>query len=31
VLDLGPTEAILGPMPDWRVNLAGVVAEMEPL
>jgi len=30
VLDLGPTEAILGPMPDWRVNLAGVVAEMEP-
>jgi dTDP-4-dehydrorhamnose reductase len=31
VLDLGPTEAILGPMPDWRVNLASVVARMEPL
>jgi dTDP-4-dehydrorhamnose reductase len=31
VLDLRPTEAILGPMPDWRVNLASVVAQLEPL
>jgi dTDP-4-dehydrorhamnose reductase len=31
VLDLAPTEAILGPMPDWRVNLASVVAQMESL
>jgi len=31
VLDLAPTEAILGPMPDWRKNLASVVAKMEPL
>jgi dTDP-4-dehydrorhamnose reductase len=31
VLDLAPTEAILGPMPDWRVNLASVVAQLEPL
>jgi hypothetical protein len=31
VLDLAPTEAILGPMPDWRLNLASVVAQMEPL
>jgi dTDP-4-dehydrorhamnose reductase len=31
VLDLRPTEAILGPMPDWRANLASVVAQLEPL
>ncbi|HJX64527.1 MAG TPA: dTDP-4-dehydrorhamnose reductase [Polyangia bacterium] len=31
VLDLAPTEAILGPMPDWRLNLASVVAQLEPL
>jgi len=31
VLDLGPTEAILGPMPNWRLNLAGVIAALEPL
>ena len=31
VLDLAPTEAILGPMPDWRKNLASVVAQLEPL
>ena len=31
VLDLAPTEAILGPMPDWRVNLASVVGQLEPL
>jgi dTDP-4-dehydrorhamnose reductase len=30
VLDLAPTEAILGPMPDWRVKLASVVAQLEP-
>ena len=31
VLDLGPTEAILGPMPNWQTNLASVVAQLEPL
>lgn len=31
VLDLGPTEAILGPMPDWRDNLAAVLSEVDPL
>lgn len=31
VLDLGPTEEILGPMPDWRQNLAQVIASLEPL
>jgi len=31
VLDLAPTEAIIGSMPDWRKNLAGVVAQLEPL
>jgi dTDP-4-dehydrorhamnose reductase len=31
VLDLALTEAILGPMPDWRTNLANVVARLEPL
>ena len=31
VLDLAPAEAILGPIPDWRTNLAGVVAQLEPL
>lgn len=27
VLDLSRTEAVLGPMPDWRENLAAVLAE----
>jgi len=31
VLDLGKTEALLGPMPDWRANLADVLARLEPL
>jgi hypothetical protein len=31
VLDLALTEAILGPMSDWRKNLASVVAQLEPL
>jgi dTDP-4-dehydrorhamnose reductase len=31
VLDLGRTEALLGPMPDWRDNLASVLARLEPL
>jgi len=31
VLDLGKTEAMLGPMPDWRVNLADVLARLEAL
>jgi dTDP-4-dehydrorhamnose reductase len=31
VLDIALTEAILGPMPDWRSNLAKVVAQLEPL
>ena len=31
VLDLGPTEAILGAMPDWHSNLARVIAQLEPL
>jgi dTDP-4-dehydrorhamnose reductase len=31
VLDLSETEALLGPMPDWRANLADVLARLEPL
>ena len=31
VLDLGKTEAVLGPMPDWQDNLASVLARLEPL
>jgi dTDP-4-dehydrorhamnose reductase len=31
VLDLGPTEEVLGPMPDWHENLASVIANLEPL
>jgi dTDP-4-dehydrorhamnose reductase len=31
VLDLSQTEALLGPMPDWRVNLVEVLARLEPL
>jgi len=31
VLDLGKTEALLGPMPDWHVNLAEVLARLEAL
>jgi dTDP-4-dehydrorhamnose reductase len=31
VLDLAKTEALLGPMPDWRGNLRDVLARLEPL
>jgi dTDP-4-dehydrorhamnose reductase len=31
VLDLGPTEALLGPMPDWHENLADVMRRLEPI
>jgi len=31
VLDLGPTEALVGPMKDWRDNLADVMARLEPV
>jgi hypothetical protein len=31
VLDLGKTEALLGPMPDRRENLASVLARLEPV
>lgn len=30
VLDLSLTEALLGPMPDWRHNVADVLARLEP-
>lgn len=30
VLDLGTTESILGPMPDWHANLADVIGRVEP-
>jgi dTDP-4-dehydrorhamnose reductase len=30
VLDLGPTEALLGPMPPWKTNLSQVLAKLEP-
>jgi dTDP-4-dehydrorhamnose reductase len=30
VLDLGPTEALLGPMPPWQENLRDVMARLEP-
>ena len=29
VLDLSEVEAVLGPMPDWRVNVADVMARLE--
>ena len=29
VLDLTDTEKLIGPMPDWRANLADVVARLE--
>jgi dTDP-4-dehydrorhamnose reductase len=29
VLDLAPTEALLGPMPSWQENLASVMARLE--
>jgi dTDP-4-dehydrorhamnose reductase len=31
VLDLGPTEALVGPMSSWRDNLANVIARLEPV
>lgn len=31
VLDLSKTQALLGPMPDWRDNLASVLSRLEPL
>lgn len=31
VLDLGPTEALVGPMPAWQSNLADVMARLEPV
>jgi dTDP-4-dehydrorhamnose reductase len=31
VLDLSKAEALLGPMPDWRHNLADVLRRLEPL
>ena len=31
VLDLAPTEALVGPMPDWHDNLANVMARLEPM
>jgi dTDP-4-dehydrorhamnose reductase len=30
VLDLSKTESLLGPMPDWKANLASVLARLEP-
>lgn len=30
VLDLSQTEALLGPMPDWRINLADVLRRVAP-
>lgn len=30
VLDLSRTEALVGPMPDWRDNLADVITRLEP-
>lgn len=30
VLDLAPTEALVGPMTDWKANLADVMARLEP-
>lgn len=31
VLDLAPTEALVGPMPSWQTNLADVMARLEPI
>lgn len=31
VLDLARTESVLGPMPDWKQNLAAVLARVEPV
>jgi len=31
VLDLTPTEALVGPMPDWHDNLRDVIARLEPV
>ncbi|QYU70967.1 sugar nucleotide-binding protein [Leptolyngbya sp. 15MV] len=29
VLDLGPAETLIGPMPDWKANLADVCRRLE--
>jgi dTDP-4-dehydrorhamnose reductase len=29
VMDLGPTEALIGPMPDWRDNVAAALQQVE--
>lgn len=31
VLDLGPTEALVGPLSDWHTNLADVMGRLEPV
>lgn len=31
VLDLAPTEALVGPLRDWRLNLADVMSRLEPV
>lgn len=31
VLDLAPTEALVGPMPDWHMNLRDVMERLEPV
>jgi dTDP-4-dehydrorhamnose reductase len=31
VLDLAPTEALVGPMTDWKTNLTDVMARLEPV
>lgn len=31
VLDLAPTEALVGPMPSWQANLADVMARLDPI
>jgi dTDP-4-dehydrorhamnose reductase len=31
VLDLAPTEALVGPLRDWHLNLADVMSRLEPV